>query len=107
MKLIVSRVTAARITHPVSRQVIQDVVKLHERMNHPCSGVMAAAVRSGAWTNLTVMAIDIERVFRVYDCYACRVGKMNRLTISLGSGVRPNRLGWLSSDFVPVKPTAR
>jgi hypothetical protein len=52
-------------------------------------------------------AIDSERVFHVDDCCACRIGKMNCLNISLGSGVRPNPLGWLSSDFVPVTPKAR
>ena len=98
-------VAGARRQGPISKVTIGEVLWLHYRMNHPSRVVMAAALRNGAWTGVTLTAADIERVLGKMDCLICAQTKYNKLPINLGSGVRPPWVGHtVSCDFKPVSP---
>jgi hypothetical protein len=47
----------------VTKEEFMEVIRLHERMNHMASHIMAMAIRNEAWTGALIPAATIERVF--------------------------------------------
>jgi hypothetical protein len=72
-----------------TKEEFMEVIRLHERMNHMASHIMAMAIRNGAWTGALIPAATIERVFKHYDCEACKLAKARKELSQLGSGLRP------------------
>ncbi len=68
---------SAVLTHHPQTSIQYKVLELHERMGHPPSETMCAAVQGPdpAWKNTGLTAKQIRRVFSKYTCIPCAAGK--------------------------------
>lgn len=100
----ISSINTATLPH-LSKNQIDMVMTLHERMNHPSSSVMARAIRDRAWTGIPdeITATLVERVFINQPCLSCCLGKVHHWTPGPGTGAPYPYIGYaVSIDYVPV-----
>ena len=92
----------------LTKQLLESVMDLHQRMNHPSALTMASALKSGVWHHIQIEPEDVHAAFKHSDCLACLLSKTNRLPVSEGLGSRPPDVGFeLSCDYISVNVTAR
>ena len=101
---IISTSRMVRTSH-LTKADIDDVMSLHDHMNHPSVSVMARAIRDQVWTGLppNITAALVERVFANQPCLPCYEGKAHHWTPGPGTGSPFPHIGYaVSIDFVPV-----
>jgi len=98
-----SKPRASRRGQVIARWLVEAVFDLHNRMSHPSAQAMSKAVTDRAWIGVhpDITAAVIDKVLSKRTCLACALGKMHRLVIPTGSGVRETVVAWrLSYDIL-------
>lgn len=97
---------AAVRTPRLTKELVNSIRNLHRRFNHQTSPTLIAmAIRDMIWVHPPpeITAADVVAVFAKYPCLACRLAKLKRLPMALGSGITPGYIGErVSVDGIPV-----
>ena len=86
------------------------VLHLHERMGHPNTEAMCAAVDGDqpTWDHSNLTSSQIRSIMRKYPCTICLLAKRQRPPVATPSGERKDMKPGecISGDIVPISPAA-
>ena len=86
------------------------VIHLHERMGHPNTEAMCAAVdgEEPTWSHSNLTSSQIRSIMRKYPCTVCLLAKRQRPPVATPSGERKDMKPGecISGDIVPISPAA-
>ena len=103
-------VKAAAVVNKDPASLRDRVIQLHERLGHPHTEAMCAAVEgnSPTWTHTLLTPSQIRRVMRKHPCLICLLAKRQKPPTAMPSGDRKDfRPGQcISGDIVPITPPA-
>ena len=103
-------VKAAAVVNREPTSIRDRVIQLHERMGHPNTEAMCAAVDgdSPTWIHSNLSASQIRSVMRKHPCLICLLAKRPNLPVAAPSGDRKDMKPGecISADIVPISPPA-
>ena len=104
-------VQANAVINQDSKSVRDRVIQLHERMGHPNTEAMCAAVEgdSPTWDHSELSTSQIRSIMKKYPCVICLLAKRQKPPVAAPSGERRHMKPGecISGDIVPITPPAQ